>query len=173
MTYSNIEPIVYGIASRIAILLPDYLTATNTETNAALYPSDTHYPSIFLVPDTDYNAPALKKAAVSPMIPATGPFPYMMVNIDGADFEEVGQNSDLITMRLSLVVGLAESKDLKLGHALMRYMDALHKCIAANLTLGGLVQHIRISTMEKQQMPGEKAGFVVADLIATIESVNE
>lgn len=173
MTYSNVEPIVYGIAARIAILLPTYLTATNAETNAALYPSDTHYPSIFTVPDTSYSAEALKKAAVATSIPATGPFPYMMVNLDGVDYEEIGQNSDLITMRVSLVVALSESKDAKLGHALMRYMDALHKCIAANLTLGGLVQHIKIATIDKQQLAGDKAGFVVADLVATIESVNE
>lgn len=173
MTYSNIEPIVYGIATRLAILLPTYLMATNVETNAALYPSTTSYPSIFVVPETDYTAPVLKKAAVSTIIPAAGPFPYLMVNLDGVDFEEIGQNSDLVTMRVSVVIGLAESKDLKLGHALMRYMDALHKCVSANITLGGLVQHARISTIDKQQLAGDKAGFVVADLIATIESVNE
>jgi len=171
MAYSNIEPNVYGVAVWLAQYLPTYLTAANAEQTS--WPGDMVFPSIFLVPDEDYNPPALRRAAVGSSIPMEGPFPYLMVELDSVDVEWAGQNSEFITLRLRVIIALQETREKKLLAALTRYMDALVQAVGHNVTLGGLLEEAKVTHIEKDELPANHVGFVTADMTAKFEILCE
>ena len=167
MNYANIEPKVYGTAIWLITYLPEYLALATSE--LAPWPSETDFPSILDVPDESYTPPALKKASVGVTIPPAGPFPYLLTVLDNVTVEWAGQNSDMLTLNMKVVIAMQENSERRIGAALMRYMDALTMAIGKNVTLDGLFDEIKLTNMDKDESAATKVGFLVADLVAKYE----
>lgn len=167
----NIEPVVYGIASWMAENIPAYLTKVNAD--MASWPGSSLPPSILQPAASVFDPPALRRVSVVTSIPSTGPFPFLMVNLDDFDVEWAGQNSERITLRVMLVLALSESKPGRLLGALLRYADAIVQAVGSNLTLGGLVEEAKVVSAEKDELPGKDTGFLVVNMTARFEIICE
>lgn len=117
-----------------------------------------------------YQASNIAECKALPYIPDRGPFPFVMVNPDSVDVERSGQCVHRVTVTLSVNILVREANKDDLGTALMRYMDALIDAVGANATMGGTVDDVYISTIDKGEMPADGRGFVMATLIASAES---
>jgi len=173
MIHSNLEPVIYKTAAWLTAYLQGYITNATAERAVATYPSVTDFPSILDYPDDDYTPPALKRAAVGSVIPPSGPFPYLLLVLDGVVPEWSGQNSENLNITMKAIVAIQENNDRKLGIALMRYMDGLIQALGANITLDGIFDEIKITNIDKDELPANKVGFLIADLSARLEIVSE
>jgi hypothetical protein len=169
VTYSAIEPVIYGVASWFAEYLPDYLAKANDA--MASWPDGVVLPALLDPPPAASMAPTLRKVILGTTIPASGPFPCLLVAFDSVDLEAIGQNSDRVTLHLKLVAAIQENNEARILPDTARYMDALAHAVGENLTLGGLVDEAKIPTIEKDEVPANGTGFVIADLSATFEMI--
>lgn len=169
MTYTAMEPVIYGVAIWFAEHLPEYLAATNDA--MASWPDGILVPALLDPPPAASGAPALRKVLLGTSIPASGPFPCLLVALDSVDVESAGQNSDWITLHLKLVVALQENNEKRILPDTARYMDALTHAVGENVTLGGLVDEAKIPSLEKDEVPANGTGFVVADLSTKFEMI--
>ena len=55
----------------------------------------------------------------------------------------------------------------------MRYMDGMIQAIGANITLDGIYDEIKITNLDRDELPANKVGFIIADLSARLEIVCE
>lgn len=169
--HANIEPILYGIAVWLAENVPTYLTKVNGD--MASWPGSITFPAIFQPAGSVFNPPALKRVSVVSSIPSSGPFPFLMVNLDDFDVEWSGQNSEKITLKIMLVLALSESKNGKLLSALLRYADAIVQAVGSNVTLGGLVEEAKVISADKDELPAKGTGFLVVNMTARFEIICE
>jgi hypothetical protein len=167
LNYANIEPKVYKTAIWLLTYLPEYLALASAE--LATWPSDTDFPSAFDMPDENNTPLAIKKASVGVTVPKAGPFPYLLLVLDNVGVEWSGQNSDIVTLNMKVILAVQENSERRIGVALMRYMDALTMAIGKNVTLNGLFNEIKLTMMDVAESPETRAGFMVADLVAKYE----
>jgi hypothetical protein len=150
MTYSDLAQTLDDLAAWIMATFPTYLARANSGASGR-------------------SAPALKKAERKAFIPDTGPYPYCMVNLDRATPERWGQNAQMITAEVSVNFCLSEPSPDLLDEALYRYIDALADMIGANISLGGLVDQAELLSIEKDTLPADGKGFVIATLSTRTE----
>jgi hypothetical protein len=169
VTYSAIEPVIYRVADWFAAHLPDYLAEAD-EAMVSWHDGDT-FPAIFDPPAAAYEVPSLRKVGIGTSIPASGPFPYLLVALDSVDVESAGQTSDWITLHMKLVTALQENNEKRLFPALARYIDAIVHAVGNNVTLDGLVDETKITGLDKDEVPENHTGFVIADLSVKFELI--
>lgn len=147
---SSIERTVDAVTLWIKTNFPTYLTRANL--------------------GQSYQAPAMAKCEALPYIPGDGPFPYIQINLDEVPIEPSGQGCQMLQPQISVNVMLKGIKKTNLAKALMRYMDALVDAVAGNITMGGAVQSIRVTYVEKTENPTDESGYIVATLKCEVES---
>jgi hypothetical protein len=180
MTYNNIESVLYSVGTWFANALPLALAEANGQiaawkTDAALLPDDSMLSLSDLFEDLtfDFEVQPFKKVGVGTLIPASGPFPYLLLIFDDLETESAGQLSDWITLHLKLIVALQENNEKRLPPTLFRYIDAFVHAIGKDGTLGGIVDSARFSTVDKEEVPSSKVGFVVGNLSVKFELICE
>lgn len=167
MTYTNIEPIIYKIGIWIAENIPEYLNHANTEMIS--WPNGITIPEILSAQAVANTVPALKKIGFGTSIPTSGPFPYLLIDLDSIDLEPAGQLSNWVKLRLKLIVALQENNEKRLLPDLLRYIDVIAHAIGQHTTLGGIVDEAEMVTFDKDELPGTKTGFIIGDLVVKFE----
>ncbi len=149
MTNSTIERMITGLKTWLAANYATYVTRANTGTSGA-------------------QAPAIRVYAVSDVL-EPGKFPEVIVNAGPVSVEPNGPNAVLITVAANVDLGVQAPTPEARETYVTRYMDALVDAIGENETLGGLVLRADIVELDKDAIPQDGRGFVVA----TINMVNE
>jgi hypothetical protein len=94
------------------------------------------FPAIFDPPAAAYEVPSLRKVGIGTSIPASGPFPYLLVALDSVAVESAGQTSDWITLHMKLVTALQENNE-RSGCSLRSHANRRHSAC------GGQQRHAR------------------------------
>jgi hypothetical protein len=72
---------------------------------------------------------------------------------------------------MKLVTALQENNEKRLFPALARYIDAIVHAVGNNVTLDGLVDETKITGLDKDEVPENHTGFVIADLSVKFELI--
>jgi hypothetical protein len=153
MTKSPIERMVFGLRAWLAEHFHEYITLANLSAGAM-------------------QAPQLREILVSDTMDP-GKFPQMIVNAGPVYIQEHGPQTQLVTVSCGVDIGIQAPKPEAREVYLMRYMDALTDAIGENETLGGLVLQARIDELDKDSIPQDGRGFVVATISMTDEIVTD
>lgn len=153
MTRSSIERMVTGLRTWLAANYPTYVTRANTGT-------------------TGVQAPAIRAFDVSDVL-EPGRFPQMIVNAGPVTIEATGPQVQLVTVACSVDLGIQAANPVARETTLARYMDALIDAVGENETLGGLVLSASLDELDKDSIPADGRGFMVATIRLSDEVITE
>jgi hypothetical protein len=153
MTRSPVERMVTGLRTWLAANYPAYVTRANLGTSGA-------------------QAAAIRVFSVSDLL-EPGKFPQMIVNAGPVEIEPMGPQSQLVTVACSVDIGVQAANPEARETVLARYMDALVDAVGENETLGGLVLSASLDDLDKDSIPSDGRGFVVATIRLAAEVLTE
>lgn len=153
MTVSPIERMVTGLKTWLAANYPTYVTRANSGT-------------------TGVQAPAIRVFAVADLL-EPGKFPELIVNAGPVSIEAMGPQSQLVTVACSVDIGVQAANPEARETVLARYMDAMVDAIGENETLGGLVLSATLDELDKDSIPSDGRGFVVATIRLADEVITD
>ncbi|HPB65525.1 MAG TPA: hypothetical protein PLW80_03125 [Spirochaetales bacterium] len=144
MTKSTIERMVVGLKTWLATNYPSYVTRANTGT-------------------TGVQAPAIRAFDVSDVL-TPGRFPQLIVSAGPVSIEATGPQVQMVTVACNVDIGVQAPNPGARETMLARYMDALVDAIGENETIGGLVLSSSLDELDKDAIPADGRGFVVATI---------
>jgi hypothetical protein len=153
MTVSPIERMVTGLKTWLAANYPAYVTRANLGTTGA-------------------QAPAIRVYSVADIL-EPGKFPQLIVNAGPVTVEAMGPQSQMVTVACSVDIGVQAANPEARETVLARYMDALVDAVGENETLGGLVLAATLDDLDKDSIPSDGRGFVVATIRLADEVMTE
>jgi len=153
MTRSSIERMVTGLRTWLAANYPTYITRANTGTTGA-------------------QAPAIRAFDVSDTMDP-GRFPQVIVGAGPVTIEATGPQTHLVTVACNVDLGVQAANPATREALLMRYMDALVDAVGENETLDGLVLSASLDELDKDSIPADGRGFVVATIRLSAEVITE
>lgn len=144
MTKSTIERMVVGLKAWLATNYPSYVTRANSGTSGA-------------------QAPAIRAFDVSDTL-TPGRFPQLIVSAGPVSIEPTGPQAQRVTVTCNVDIGVQAANPAARETVLARYMDALVDAIGENETIGGLVLSSSLDELDKDAIPADGRGFVVATI---------
>ncbi len=144
MTKSTIERMVVGLKAWLATNYPSYVTRANSGTSGA-------------------QAPAIRAFDVSDTL-TPGRFPQLIVSAGPVSIEPTGPQAQRVTVACNVDIGVQAANPAARETVLARYMDALVDAIGENETIGGLVLSSSLDELDKDAIPADGRGFVVATI---------
>ena len=153
MTSSTIERMVSGLATWLVANFPTYLARANSGT-------------------TGVQAPAIRSYSAADVL-EPGKFPQLIVTGGPVTIEPSGPQVQMVSVACGVDIGVQAPNPTARETILARYMDALVDAIGENETLGGLVLSASLEDMDKDAIPSDGRGFVVATIRLTDEVITD
>jgi len=153
MTRSSIERAVAGLCAWLAANYPAYVTRANAGI-------------------TGVQAPAIRSYNASDLL-EPGKFPQLIVTGGPVTVEPMGPQTQRVSIACGVDIGVQAANPGARETILARYMDALVDAIGENETLGGLVLSASLEDLDKDAIPSDGRGFVVATIRLTDEVITE